>query len=96
MQACPTQLPQRHIAAHAIRQGAASEEATSAFNRHQRNFVDCLQIQVPQYVRLLASADGLAQQPTFLSGHWTAGGQLTENFQVVQPESAPAITLVQP
>ncbi|KAL0019321.1 hypothetical protein WJX77_003912 [Trebouxia sp. C0004] len=69
IQACPTHLPQRYIAAHAIRQGAANEEAISAFNRHQRKFVDCLQIQVPQYVRLLASADGLAQQPVFLSGY---------------------------
>ena len=64
-----------------------------------------LQMKVPQqlYVRPLASADALVQQPAFPSRtsagqYWTAGGQHhREPLKVVQSaECAPATTLVQP
>lgn len=65
----------------------------------------CLQMKVPRqlYVRPLASADAVLQQPAFSSHttagqYWTAGGQHhLQPLKLIQPTAAaPATTLVQP
>ena len=77
---------------------------SKAFYIHNYVMV-CLQIKVPQqlYVRPLASADALVQQPPFFSHtsagqNWTAGGQHhLQPLKVIQPTAAaPATTLVHP